>query len=301
MNSDLRKLYQKVNSLSLTKLSLPEKIGEGRIARLSTPQHLSLSSWNMKYLQDTYVEGFVGSDMRLLFCLGEGVEWRTDRGMIRLDPGEAFFCLDENDYESMCYSENSNYMFYSISMPREKFSSMLQNYSLDKTNLFSGYNSSCFQIPPEIYSSLDHFSRLEFTEDGIDMMRLDAVMYEIIAMSMKTAKQSDVILRNLSSTEMKSLQQLKLRIDAAPGSVPNLHILAKEYGISKQKLTRSFKNLYGQSLHAYVIEARLSEAARLLKGTNLTIGEIAERSGYLKHSQFSAAFKKRFGVRPSDF
>ncbi len=301
MNSNLQKLYQKVKSQSLLKIGLPEKLGEGKIARLRTPQHLSLSSWNMKYLKDTQVEGSVDSDMRLLFCLGEGVEWKTDCGMIRLDTGEAYFCLDENDYESMCYSKNSNYMFYSISMPREKFSVMLQNYSIDRTDLFSGNNSSHFRISPDIYSSLDYFRRLEYTEEGIDMMRLDAAMYEIIAMSMKAAKQSDIRPRNLSSTEMQSLQQLKLRIEADPGSVPNLHTLAREYGFSKPKLTRSFKNLYGKSLHAYVIEARLSEAARLLKETGMTIGEIAEQSGYLKPSQFSAAFKKHFGVKPSDF
>ena len=33
MNSNLLKLYQKVNSLPLTKLSLPEKLGEGRIIK----------------------------------------------------------------------------------------------------------------------------------------------------------------------------------------------------------------------------------------------------------------------------
>ncbi len=301
MNSNLQKLYQKVNSVPLMKMVLPERLGEGRIARLSTPQHLSLSSWNMKYFRDTQVEGFVGSDMRLLFCLGEGAEWKTDCGMIRIDTGEAYFCLDENDYESMCYSKNSNYMFYSISMPREKFSAMLQNYSIDRTDLFSGHNSSHFRISPDIYSSLDNFSRLEYTEEGIDMMRLDAAMYEIIAMGMKAAKQSDVRPRNLSSTEMQLLQELKLRIEADPASVPNLYTLAREYGFCKTKLTRSFKNIYGKSLHAYVIEARLSEAARLLKETDMTISEIAERSGYLKTSQFSAAFKKRFGVTPSDF
>ena len=36
--------------------------------------------------------------------------------------------------------------------------------------------------------------------------------------------------------------------------------------------------------------------ARLLEEGKLTIGEISERVGYAKQSQFAAAFRKRFGV-----
>ena len=137
----------------------------------------SLSSWNMRYFRDTQVEGDVGYDMRLFFCLGEGVEWKTDKGMIRMDPGEAYFCMDDNRHESMCYSKNSQFMFYSISMPRDKFSSILGFYSINMAGLFSDHNSVHFRISPEVCNLLDHFKLLEYAEDGIDMMRFDALSY----------------------------------------------------------------------------------------------------------------------------
>ena len=118
---------------------------------------------------------------------------------------------------------------------------------------------------------------------------------------MKAAKQDYVKPANVSGTEIQLLQHLKNRIDSAPGSVPNAFTLAGEYGFSVSRLTRLFKKLYGSSLHAYVIESRLSEAARLIKERNLLICEIAEHAGYAKPSQFSAAFKKHFGILPSDF
>ena len=34
---------------------------------------------------------------------------------------------------------------------------------------------------------------------------------------------------------------------------------------------------------------------------NLTVSEVAERVGYLKHSQFSEAFQRRYGVLPKDY
>lgn len=301
MNSNLRNMYQKVNSLPAMTAILPEQLGNGRVIRMRTPRNVSLSSWNMKYFNDTQVEGDVGCDMRLFFCLGEGVEWKTDKEMIRMDTGEAYLCLDDNGHESMCYSGNSDFMFYSISMPRNEFSSIISFYGIDLDDLFSDHNSVHFRISQEIYNLLDRFKLQEYAEDGIDMMRFDALSYEVITLGLKAAKQDYMKPANVFGTEIQVLQHLKNRIDSDPGSVPNTYALAADYGFSVSKLTRLFRELYGSSLHAYVIESRLSEAARLLRERDMAICEVAEHVGYAKPSQFSAAFKKRFGILPSDF
>lgn len=56
--------------------------------------------------------------------------------------------------------------------------------------------------------------------------------------------------------------------------------------------------MYGISVHAYVIEQRLERAAGLLLESNMNIGQIAVLVGYTKPSNFSAAFKKKYGVMP---
>ena len=97
------------------------------------------------------------------------------------------------------------------------------------------------------------------------------------------------------------LRPVKSGIDADPGKAEKLDRMAREYGISISKLSRCFKETYGMPLHAYVIESRLCEGARLLAEGKLTIGEISERVGYAKQSQFAAAFRKRFGVPPKEY
>lgn len=59
--------------------------------------------------------------------------------------------------------------------------------------------------------------------------------------------------------------------------------------------------MYGISVHAYVIEERLERAAGLLLESNMNIGQIAVLVGYTKPSNFSAAFKKKYGVMPKDY
>ena len=59
--------------------------------------------------------------------------------------------------------------------------------------------------------------------------------------------------------------------------------------------------MYGISVHAYVIEQRLERAAGLLLESNMNIGQIAVLVGYTKPSNFSSAFKKKYGVMPKDY
>jgi AraC family transcriptional regulator len=48
-----------------------------------------------------------------------------------------------------------------------------------------------------------------------------------------------------------------------------------------------------------MVNARLEKAHRLLGTTQLSIGEIAARTGFSIHSRFDEAFKKRYGRTPS--
>ena len=83
--------------------------------------------------------------------------------------------------------------------------------------------------------------------------------------------------------------------------MPDIATLAREYCMSVSKLTRGFRLVYGFSLHAYVIASRLQKGAELLAHSGIPVQEIAERVGYNKSSQFSADFRKRFGVPPGEY
>ena len=43
------------------------------------------------------------------------------------------------------------------------------------------------------------------------------------------------------------------------------------------------------------------EAARLLRFTTLTVGEIAFRAGYSDQLYFARAFRRHYGVSPTDY
>jgi AraC-like DNA-binding protein len=80
---------------------------------------------------------------------------------------------------------------------------------------------------------------------------------------------------------------------------PTLTELARAVGTNEFQLKRDFKALFGQPVHAFVLERRLERAHALLVDTDRAIKEIADEAGFAHLSHFGAAFRKRYGIPPS--
>ena len=77
--------------------------------------------------------------------------------------------------------------------------------------------------------------------------------------------------------------------------------LAAELGVSVTALKMSFKSVYGAPMYQYQKDLRLQKAQQLLRETTLPVAAIAEEVGYTNPAKFSSAFKKRFGVSPTEY
>ena len=62
-----------------------------------------------------------------------------------------------------------------------------------------------------------------------------------------------------------------------------------------------FKRETGSSIIDYLIEARIAEAKRLIVEDVLSLGEVAEKSGFSDYNYFSRVFKKRTGYTPREY
>lgn len=71
--------------------------------------------------------------------------------------------------------------------------------------------------------------------------------------------------------------------------------------ISRTLLERRFREQFDHSPYEAIQSIRHRTAEQLLLGTQLSISEVAERSGYYSAEYFSAAFKRRTGTSPRAF
>ncbi|MEC0126514.1 helix-turn-helix domain-containing protein [Paenibacillus pabuli] len=74
--------------------------------------------------------------------------------------------------------------------------------------------------------------------------------------------------------------------------------LAALAGCSVRQLQRRFKQEKELGPMEYVIQLRMESASRMLRHTDASIGEIADKMGYRDMYYFSRAFKKYYGVPP---
>jgi AraC-like DNA-binding protein len=82
---------------------------------------------------------------------------------------------------------------------------------------------------------------------------------------------------------------------------PSLEELAVEIGLSLKKLKEGFKELYGDTVYAYLIDHKMEEACRMLNSQKYNVNEVGIKLGYSSASHFIAAFKKKYGTTPKKY
>lgn len=76
---------------------------------------------------------------------------------------------------------------------------------------------------------------------------------------------------------------------------------AREMGMGRTALLKKLKALTGEAPGSFIRSMRLKRAAQLLSTETITVSETLDYIGILDASYFSRAFKKQFGVAPSQY
>ncbi|MBO6826663.1 MAG: helix-turn-helix transcriptional regulator [Sneathiella sp.] len=79
-----------------------------------------------------------------------------------------------------------------------------------------------------------------------------------------------------------------------------LPLISQELGFSISNMQSCFKHVYGMTIMDYIRERRLLTARTALEREGLSIAQAAFLAGYTSPANFSTAFKRRFGISPSD-
>jgi AraC-like DNA-binding protein len=85
---------------------------------------------------------------------------------------------------------------------------------------------------------------------------------------------------------------------ARPWTITELSTLA---GLSRATLARRFTAMIGQPPLTYLTWWRMTVAARLLAGSQLTVAAVARSTGYTSEFAFAHAFKRAYGLPPGRY
>ncbi len=94
---------------------------------------------------------------------------------------------------------------------------------------------------------------------------------------------------------VRAVRIMETHIDA-PLSIA---AIARRVSMSARGLEQLFSRQMGETPGAYFLALRLSAARRLVNDTPLSVTDIASRTGFSSQPAFSRAFRRQFGLSPS--
>lgn len=122
-----------------------------------------------------------------------------------------------------------------------------------------------------------------------ELANLQAPLYQALARSpgRSFATKLQVFLR---------LQRVRRFMTAYCERELDTEALARVANYSPCHFLRTFKTVYRQTPHAYLVTQRLRHAQRLLRSGDLAVTEVALASGFENRSAFSRRYRQHFGV-----
>ncbi|OZI05834.1 AraC family transcriptional regulator [Siphonobacter sp. BAB-5385] len=107
--------------------------------------------------------------------------------------------------------------------------------------------------------------------------------------------------QTINSVDAERLLQIRYEIINDLSVPPVIRDLAQGAAMSETKLKQLFKQTFGTTIYNYYQQARMEEAAFLLKQGRHSVGEVGYRLGFSNLSHFSRLFEKHYGLNPKRY
>ncbi|MFC5755837.1 AraC family transcriptional regulator [Rhizobium sp. GCM10022189] len=142
----------------------------------------------------------------------------------------------------------------------------------------------------------DRFRALFFAVTGEgERLRCEELLLSVIADTMREAAMQDE-----PAPAPRSVVHARSLIDDDPAAEISLADLARESGLSRFQVLRAFARATGFTPHAYLVQARVHLARRLIAG-GAGLAQAAAESGFADQSHMTRAFVCRYGLTPGAY
>jgi AraC-like DNA-binding protein len=139
--------------------------------------------------------------------------------------------------------------------------------------------------------------------DSIKALYIKGKVYELLSLYFN--KNEDPSIEQcpflVDEENIRKIRQAKEIILQRMTNPPSLDSLSSEIGLPLKKLKEGFKELYGDTVYAYLMDHKMEEACKILNTKKYNVNEVGLKLGYSTASHFIAAFKKKYGTTPKKY
>ncbi|WP_391571244.1 helix-turn-helix transcriptional regulator [Cohnella sp.] len=138
---------------------------------------------------------------------------------------------------------------------------------------------------------------------ALKRLYMESKIMEIIVLAFEEPMRGSEPVRGtwLKKRDIERLHATKQLIVDCIENPLSLKELARAAELNESKLKKGFKELFGMTVFEYVRDRRLEKGATFILTGQMNVGEAAVAVGYSNPSNFSAAFRKKYGCKPIQY
>ena len=222
---------------------------------------------------------------------GEGIFQSTNQKPVRLKPGDMFL-LFPGEWHTYHPDPKVGWKSYWIGFRGKNMDDRVRAGFLAPTKpiYHVGYSFTLEALYKRAYEAA-------VEEAAYSQQLMAGIVNHLIGM-MYSLERNRELSKNQQQVDM--ISRARMRIRESLESDLTIQQIAEELGVSYSNLRKLFKEHTGLSPATYQQELRLLRAKELLTTTELSIKEIAYRLNFESPDYFSAKFKAKMGLKPSE-
>ena len=183
----------------------------------------------------------------------------------------------------------------------DRHSSLHEDFVLEiEKGISTSYAQQDMQVTPEMQRIIMELHDGKMTGElrrlHTEAKVLELLIYQIEQLNSEQADDQKILKEN----DIQKLEMARLILEARFTDPPTQKELAQEVMLNESKLRKGFKEYFATTIYDYVTRLRMELAKNLLLEERKTIYEVSMLTGFRHQTNFSVAFKKYFGISPSD-
>lgn len=291
---------------SAVSIVLDKPCGDGWFRRHRLSKSMELSQFEFSFKKTiTMASSQVKDFGELTFCTGDYLTWTPQNAQkdCAIERGRWGYFNHELSEGCCDYEKGNTYSGLGIKVTESSFESELTEL-LERPVSLKSLLGPAKAFPISLYKIISDMALNPYT-GRLELLYAEAKTLELLSIFASECLREKPLRnkQNLSRTDQDLLFDVKALLDFKLEAPPTIETLSKHAAMNSQKLKLGFSQMFGTSIHQYVISERMKRAKSMLlcQETSPSILEIALAVGYKDPAYFSRQFKRHYGLLPSEF
>jgi AraC-like DNA-binding protein len=294
-------------------LEIPEKLGQGYIRKLIFGPDFKITIHHYVLKEDLIIKrnpSGLGNELITVFFYSNeqslGIAFNNTPQVMFSERDDSAVQITSNDLSSTIRfpaHERIHYMVVAIKPSRLKeliafdtSNSVLQTISASGSSFLYFEN-----IAAETKLLLKNLLAIDLKDTLSNFymqIKVQELLYQVFY---KLSLRENTEHQTINSGDAARLLYIRNEIVRDLSNPPVLRELSQIAAMSETKLKQLFKQTFGTTIYNYFQQARMEEAAFLLKKGKRSVAEVGYEMGFSNLSHFSRLFEKHYGLNPKRF